>query len=66
MPVEAQCPAREAVDVRRRNRFEVGPITDPCRAPARSLLGRVEVALEEVPVQAVEQQNDDVRRSIQE
>jgi hypothetical protein len=66
VPIETQGAAREAVDVRRRNRFDVGPVTDPCRASARPLLGRVEVALQEVPVQTVEQQNDDVRRSVQE
>jgi hypothetical protein len=66
VPVEAQRSAREAVDVGRGNRFEVRPVTDPCRVSTRSLFGRVEVALQEVSVQAVEQQNDDVRRSVQE
>jgi hypothetical protein len=62
MAVEAHRARGEAVDVRRRDRFEFGPLPDAGRTPARSLLRLVEVTAEEVPVQAVEQDDDEVAR----
>ena len=54
----------EPVDVRRRDRLEVGPVADAGRRAPFALLLRVEVAVEEVPVQAVEQDDDEVRGPI--
>jgi hypothetical protein len=58
--VEAQGACPEPVDVGRVYRLEIGPLPHTGCSTTRALLVRVEITVEEVPVQAVEQDDDDV------
>jgi hypothetical protein len=60
--VETHGARRKAVDVRCRDRIDVGPLADARRLTARPLLRLVEVAPQEMPVQAVEEDDDEVAR----